>query len=138
MKSVIFALIILIIAVIISALFNSTQKKVEPTSLSPSPKIPQFEIKTDASGEVIVDAKRIKTGFELTITTHSKDLSEDLARVSKLIVDEKEILPIKWEGSPPGGHHRKGTLFFEGNFSNAKPIKLIIESIGGEKKEFEW
>lgn len=149
MRSVIFVLIILAVAILISAWFESStpiksgSKTKESSAIVPTKKVETFETKTDDSGQVFVDVKPLKTGkedwqFEITITTHSGDLSEDLAEVSKIIVDGVEQAPIKWEGSPPEGHHREGTLSFDGNFVNPKSIKLIIESIGGEKKEFEW
>lgn len=143
MRSVIFVLIILTIAILISAFWESSKKNELSNSNRSMPELEQLATKTDDRGQVFVDAKPLKTEgrdwqFEITITTHSIDLSEDLTSLSKLIVDGSEQKPVKWEGSPLGGHHRNGTLFFKGGFSNPKSIKLIIESIGGEKKEFEW
>ena len=142
MRSVIFVLIILAVAIFISASFES-KKKESNTQVLPTKEVDKLATKTDDSGQVFVDAKPLKTEgknlqFEITVTTHSVDLSEDLSSVSKLIVDGLEATPIRWDGDPPGGHHREGTLLFEGNFINPKSVKLIIESIGGEKKEFEW
>ena len=142
MRSVIFVLIILAVAIFISASFES-KKKESNTQVLPTKEVDKLATKTDDSGQVFVDAKPLKTEgknlqFEITVTTHSVELWEDLSSVSKLIVDGLETTPIRWEGSPPGGHHREGALFFENNFVNPKSIKLIIESIGGEEKEFEW
>lgn len=77
--------------------------------------------------------------FEIVFDTHSQELSDDLARTVTLHAGGKQALPTAWQGDPPGGHHRKGTLRFE-------PIKPVPESIElrmqrpGEKapRSFRW
>ena len=44
-----------------------------------------------------------------------------------------------WEGTPPGGHHREGTLTFNDNLVETKSVSLILRDIAGiSKREFNW
>lgn len=75
--------------------------------------------------------------FEIKIDTHSGSLDFEMTEVSTLLDDRgNELQALRWEGSPPGGHHRSGTLFFPKLNNQAKKIKLIIEYI--PPRIFEW
>ncbi len=75
--------------------------------------------------------------FDISINTHSVELDFDLAEISALYDDiGNAYKPLKWEGSPPGGHHRSGILKFPQISKNAKAIKLII--IDSTEREFSW
>ena len=95
--------------------------------------------------EVIVTPINISKGspewsFGVSLTTHAGDLSENMVEVSELTFGSGEILrPAKWEGSPPGGHHRSGVLKFFGNSKIASGITLKIKNVGGvPEREFTW
>ena len=78
--------------------------------------------------------------FEIAINTHQGDLSFDLTEVSLLEDDRGNVVkPIRWEGSPPGGHHRSGTLIFPAIGEQTRSIKLIIKDVYDvPERIFEW
>ncbi len=98
-----------------------------------------FPRKVDDRGEVTVSAKPLvsEDGFKIVlyIDTHTVDLKEDLKKVAYITQESERHDPIDWIGDPSGGHHRSGSLFFDGNFTD---FSLHIESIGGESKKFNW
>ena len=75
--------------------------------------------------------------FQITMDTHSVELSFDLMQISTLYDDsENSYKPLAWEGSAPSGHHRSGILKFPEIDENAKSVKLII--IDSAEREFNW
>ncbi len=78
--------------------------------------------------------------FDVTITTHEGALDFDMKEISSLEDGEgNEYLPLSWEGSPPGGHHRSGTLTFPALEGETKQIKLTIENVYDvQKRVFIW
>ena len=51
--------------------------------------------------------------FEVVLDTHSQALDDDLAQAVVLVTDDgRELRPIAWKGTAPGGHHRSGLLEF--------------------------
>ncbi len=78
--------------------------------------------------------------FEIRIDTHSGSLDFDLSKIS-ILEDEKgnKYQPLFFQGSPPGGHHRSGTLFFPKLEILPKKIKLTIKDIVNlPPRVFEW
>jgi len=76
--------------------------------------------------------------FEVVLDTHSVDLIQNIVETAVLIDDEgMEHKPSAWEGDPPGGHHRKGVLKFEG-IPKAIVIRLEIRQVGIPKRRFTW
>src|SRR3989338_4891239 len=68
--------------------------------------------------------------FEVVLETHTKTLNDDLAKSSVLIADGRQYLPLGWEGAPPGGHHRKGSLRFKAIAPQPQIIELQIRLAG--------
>jgi hypothetical protein len=94
---------------------------------------------------VVVTPKAIEPGgavweFEVVMDTHTKPLNEDLARAAVLVDDSgRQYAPVAWQGDPPGGHHRKGTLRFAPPVEELKIIELHIAGVGGPgKRVFRW
>lgn len=77
--------------------------------------------------------------FEVTLETHIHPLDEDLTRSATLIVDGQTHLPLKWEGTAPGGHHRKGSLNFGPLAAKYESLELRIQ-LNGEPaaRSFLW
>lgn len=106
-----------------------------------------FESQTsEADGVVItvkplfsVDEKTSFWNFQLTLDTHSTELSEDLTAAS-LLLDEtgRTYQPITWEGDPPGGHHRQGILKFRSITPQPKSITLKLERFSKTNQVFTW
>lgn len=77
--------------------------------------------------------------FQVTMETHTQDLSEDLAKSSVLIEDGKQYLPVAWDGAPPGGHHRKGLLRFKAIAPQPRTLELQIRLAGDTSpRSFKW
>ena len=78
--------------------------------------------------------------FEIRINTHSGDLSQDLVAVSTLKDNSgREYRPTKWNGSPPGGHHRSGVLEFPKLGNGAQSITLVIREVANvPERVFNW
>ncbi len=77
--------------------------------------------------------------FEVTMETHTHALSNGMEDSSVLIADGKQYKPSGWEGSPPGGHHRKGILRFPAVTSKPSSVELQIRLIGDPTpRSFKW
>ena len=96
------------------------------------------EIKVTATLQGIPDAAKT-WDFEVVLETHTKALNDDLAKSSVLVADGKQYLPLGWDGSPPGGHHRKGTLRFKAITPQPAAVELQIR-LSGEPapRKFNW
>lgn len=78
--------------------------------------------------------------FGITLDAHTGSLDEDLTKIATLQNDQGEsVKPRTWDGSPPGGHHREGTLFFEPFSQSPKSVTLILRDVGGiTERKFTW
>lgn len=80
-----------------------------------------------------------QTAFEIKFTTHQGDLDFEIDRIATLTDSTgKKLNPIKWDGSPPGGHHRSGTLYFESVAEQASTIALTLSNVAGVDRVFSW
>jgi len=78
--------------------------------------------------------------FEIRLNTHSVNLSQDLVTVSTLTDSNgKKYLPSKWDGSPPGGHHRSGILEFPAINGKPESVTLTIREVASvPERTFTW
>jgi hypothetical protein len=102
-----------------------------------------LEEQTKSAGEVSVAVTPSFAGawrFAITLETHSVELSQALEQVSVLTDNQgREYAPVSWEGDPPGGHHRSGTLLFGDVDTSARTLALNIRTIGGiPDRLFTW
>lgn len=137
---------IIFIGILLVALFvtlkNSFSIKINSNNPSSS-----LETKESVEGPVSVTVTPLGLennsptwNFEVSLDTHSEELSADLAAVSELVDDQGKLyLPISWEGDGPGGHHREGVLKFNPIPPKPKSIELKIKNIGGVlERSFKW
>ncbi len=78
--------------------------------------------------------------FRVSFNTHQGDLNFDLTKIY-LLEDGRgnTFQPLRWEGSPPGGHHRKGILVFPKLAAQTKWIKLTVRDVYDvPERVFEW
>lgn len=83
--------------------------------------------------------------FEVSMDTHSVDLSMDLAKLATLSTDNgKTIQAIQWDGPASGGHHVSGKLTFP-TFVEQKPVllgvkqlTLTIKDVDAASRTFTW
>jgi hypothetical protein len=80
-----------------------------------------------------------KISFEIKLNTHSVELYHDMDEIS-ILEDSlgNTYKATKWDGSPPGGHHRSGTLTFPPIEQSTTNIKLTIPDINGVDRVFTW
>lgn len=105
-----------------------------------------FEAQTSDKNMVRVDVKPVqlaageKAIFQVSLNTHSVDLSYDMEKVCILQDNEGRVYKVsKWKGSSPGGHHRNGTLEFPALEGNPRSVKLILKGIADvPERAFEW
>ena len=149
-KLIIVVIIIIAIVVAVSLLNSNSSKKKEETPATNSIQTPSktaLETVENSEGGVTVGVTPLNLSpdsttwdFEISLSTHSVDLGQDLAVVSELVSDGgKTYKPYLWEGDPPGGHHRSGILKFKPIVPQPKSIQVKITDIGGiPVRTFSW
>jgi hypothetical protein len=82
--------------------------------------------------------------FDVSLSTHSVDLSMDLAAEATLTTDAgTTVSPLSWD-APKGGHHVSGILTFpaslDGNrvLSSTTRLTLIIRGVDSAERIFAW
>lgn len=77
--------------------------------------------------------------FEVQLNTHSVALVQDMASSAVLVADDgREVPPTQWDGDPPGGHHRSGTLVFSPQGPGQDSITLKIRGVAVPERVFVW
>jgi hypothetical protein len=78
--------------------------------------------------------------FDVAFDTHSQALNDDLEKTAVLVADGGATqTPVKWQGDPPGGHHRSGTLQFKAVSPMPAAIELRITRQGEARpRSFRW
>ena len=105
-----------------------------------------YEMRSNRENRVRVDVKPIQltpgqsAKFEVRMNTHSETLGEDMVSVSYLKDNAgRAYQATAWQGSVPGGHHRKGVLEFPKLEDNTDSITLIIKGIANvPERVFMW
>jgi len=78
--------------------------------------------------------------FEVVLETHTQDLSDDLTKTAVMIDSTgRQAAPTKWQGDGPGGHHRKGQLYFAPLSPQPVSVELLIRRTGeAAPRKFGW
>lgn len=107
--------------------------------------------RTDSQGMVTVEVTPLNLGtaadsleFNVSLSTHSVDLSMDLAQIATLTTDTGfTVQATLWDG-PRGGHHVAGKLSFPATqagksiLEGAKQLTLTLTSIDNATRVFTW
>lgn len=107
--------------------------------------------KVDDQGPVVVAVRPLDLSrasdvleFEVSMDTHSVDLSMDLASLSSLTTDTgAQAQVLSWDGTP-GGHHVRGKLIFyvmpngKSMLEGATTLALTIIDVYAPRRTFEW
>lgn len=126
--------IVLVVLIAIGAFFLDfgSQKTVEEH---------QIAEQTQETGGITVRARSIISlaEFEIIMDTHTGVLDHDMVS-SAFLVDMygREYPALAWEGDPPGGHHRTGTLKFDVSKASSAGWQLVIRNIGSEALTFNF
>ena len=105
-----------------------------------------YEMRSNRENRVRVDVKPVQltpgqlARFEVQMNTHSEALGEDMVAVSSLKDNVGRVYQATaWQGSAPGGHHRKGVLEFPHLGDNTASITLIIKGVANvPERIFKW
>lgn len=136
-----------------AAITNTTAPTLAPQVNAPTlePPAELYATITDQQGAVIVDVTPINLAdpgdtllFEVSMNTHSIDLSMDLAQLAVLTTDSgKKLQATLWD-APRGGHHVSGTLGFPATLEgfavleSAKSVTITISGVDAAARTFNW
>ncbi|OGO11197.1 MAG: hypothetical protein A2032_05095 [Chloroflexi bacterium RBG_19FT_COMBO_49_13] len=124
--------------------------KSQPTATQSQP-VSDDMVRTDDQGAVEfsvqplnLDSPGDSLTFEVSMNTHSVDLSMDLATLATLKADNgNSAQGVSWDG-PLGGHHVSGKLTFPAS-NDGKPIldgatrlTLTIKNVDAPERIFTW
>ncbi|MEW6703618.1 MAG: hypothetical protein AB1430_02055 [Pseudomonadota bacterium] len=77
--------------------------------------------------------------FAVVLDTHSASLDDDLAKTAVLVIDGREVAPLRWRGAVPGGHHREGDLAFASPAARPESVELRLQRPGESAlRVFRW
>lgn len=101
--------------------------------------------KTDEQGSMTVAVTPQENAdgswdFDVTIDNHVSDVTQDMVAESSLVGSSGVVLtPTAWNGDPPVGHHRKGTLRFAKLSGDLADYTLVLRNLGGiAERSFHW
>jgi hypothetical protein len=123
------------------------------TAVSPLPEAAAegSTMRSDNQGAIAVEITPVDLGtpgdtlvFDVSLDTHSIDLSMDLAAAATLTTDTgRSVNALSWE-APSGGHHVAGTLTFPASvdgahvLSGAAKLTLTITGLDAPTRTFIW
>jgi len=113
--------------------------------------IPANLTRTDQQGAVVIEVTPLDLeapgqtlDFQVSLNTHSVDLSMDLTALATLKTDTgSSVQAASWNG-PRGGHHVSGklslpaTLDGKGLLQGASRLTLTIQNVGAPSRVFTW
>lgn len=78
--------------------------------------------------------------FQVVFETHTAQLAGDPAQFSVLLDPQgRTHAALRWDGDPPGGHHRKGVLRFKPVQPAPATVTLKMRGVGGvPERVFTW
>ncbi len=131
---------------------DQTPPQSDPVSTeSNSPSNDSATTRTDEQGAIIFEITPLNLAsstdtieFDVTLTTHSIELSMDLASFATLTTDTGINVTSTLWNAPRGGHHVEGKLIFPATKDNksvlegATKLTLTILNVDAPSRIFEW
>ena len=90
---------------------------------------------------VDVSAEAASWRFEVSLSTQSQDLKDDLSRTAVMLnrAAKKQEPPTGWKGDAAGGRNRSGVLTFKPLKPQPNAIELRIQRVGEKApRVFRW
>jgi hypothetical protein len=140
-------LIVIILFVVFGLTVACNSAAIQPSVVQAQTTELTFELQSNDENAVTVDITPLNlpeggasVDFEVAFNTHSVELDFDPATISLLRDDEgREYPALAWEGSPPNGHHRSGTLRFKVPDYATNFIEVVIKDVAGvPERVFRW
>jgi hypothetical protein len=124
----------------------------QPTASTAEPVVASTDLaRSDAQGAVTVSVTPInlsdptdKLEFNVSLETHSVDLSMDLATLATLTTDTGLAVQATTWDAPRGGHHVQGKLIFPATqdgksiLEGTTKLTLTITNVDAPSRIFEW
>ena len=117
----------------------------------PSDGEPASALRTDEQGAIIFEVTPLNLNnptdtleFDIVLTTHSIDLSMDLATQATLTTDMGVTVRATLWDAPRGGHHVEGKLIFpaavdgKSILDGATKMTITILNVDAPSRVFEW
>src|SRR3990172_2979509 len=132
---------------------TAAQDNPQPDSVSGESPSPSNDsaMRIDQQGAIIVEITPLNLDsptdtfeFDVALTTHSIDLSMDLATLSTLTTDTGLSVESTLWDAPLGGHHVEGKLIFPATkdgksiLEGATKLTLTIVNVDAASRVFEW
>jgi hypothetical protein len=130
---------------------SSPTEPESPESDPTNPTTPANLTRTDQQGMVVVEVTPLNLEssvdtieFDVTMETHSVDLSMNLATLSTLTTDTGITVQATLWDAPRGGHHVSGRLIFPATLdgksilNGATKLTLTIHDVDIPSRVFEW
>lgn len=144
----------LVITACASATSSPPQPDPEPAPVSPESAPSEFDSITriDDQGAIIFEVTPLNLDqttaesleFNIVLTTHSIDLSMDLAVTAALATDTGISVNSTFWDAPRGGHHVAGKLIFPATLNGksildgATKLTLTVTDVDAPTRIFEW
>ena len=153
MKRVLLPAFLTLSIVLAACSATASQDDPETDSISTDTSSPSNDstMRSDQQGAIIVEITPLNLDsptntieFDVVLTTHSIDLSMDLATLSTLTTDTGvSVVATLWD-APLGGHHVEGKLIFPATkdgksiLEGATKLTLTIINVDAPSRVFEW
>ena len=151
-------LLVLVLGLVLAACGSFQNPVSLPTALEQSPPAPtpqqslsQDISRPDSQGAIIITVNPLNMNnpgdelvFEISLTTHSVDLSMDMATLATLTTDDGRTVQATLWDAPRGGHHVSGKLSFPASMDGrpllegATQLTLIIKDVDAPERIFTW
>lgn len=156
MKRLIIPILLILTLIITACSAASTPLPSQPQAdpVSTKSTSPEFDpaARMDDQGAIIFEVTPLNLNqttaesfeFNIVLTTHSIDLSMDLAATATLATDTGMIVNSTLWDAPRGGHHVEGKLFFpvtvdgKSILDDATKLTLTITDVDAPARVFEW